>query len=111
MIAALRGADIVLNFIRKQNATAHNMRTLEVPAAGSFSLVERTQEQAEKLFIEDQSIACFSTLDELVLKITRYLQSPEERQKITAASYKKVQQYTLKKQLSQFLQTVKELHA
>ncbi len=37
MLAATRGAAIVLNFIREQNATAHNMRTFEVPASGAFT--------------------------------------------------------------------------
>lgn len=107
MIKALRGADIVLNFIREQNATAHNMRTFEVPAAKSFMLTQRTKEQAEKLFTENESIACFSSLEELIDKITWYLQHPDERQKIAQKSHNAVQQYTLRKQLENFLLLVK----
>lgn len=108
MIKALHGADIVLNFIREQNATAHNMRTFEVPAAKSFMLTQRTKEQAEKLFIENESIVCFSNIDELIEKITWYLQHPDQRKKIAQKGYNAVQQYTLHKQLEKFLLMVKK---
>lgn len=106
MLAALQGADIVLNFIREQNATAHNMRTFEIPAAQSFMLTERTYEQAQKLFIEEESIACFSSIDELAQKITWYLQNPSERNRLVQAGHHTVQQYTLKKQLEKILDLI-----
>lgn len=102
MVAAIRGADIVLNFIRQQNATSHNMRTLEVPAAGGFILTERTYEQSKKLFVENESIACFSGHNELIDKIKYYLKNTDERKKISEKGSKISNEYTLKKQLSNF---------
>lgn len=109
MLAASHGTQIVLNFIREQNATAHNMRTFEVPASGAFLLTQRTYEQAVLLFIENESIACFENIDELVQQITFYLNNPNERKKIAHKAYEVVQQYTLKKQLASFLSSLERL--
>ena len=106
MLAATQGADIVLNFIREQNATAHNMRTFEVPASGAFLLTQRTHEQAAGLFTEYESIACFENLDELAAQVTFYLHNPDKRKTIAQKAHGVVQQYTLKKQLSQFLSSL-----
>lgn len=108
LLQAFQGADIILNFIREQNMSAHNMRTFEVPAARGFMLTQRTIEQAEKLFKENDSIVCFSTLDELVHKITWYLQQEDKRKKIIDHAYATVQQYTLYKQLAEFLSNNKK---
>lgn len=109
MLAATQGADIVLNFIREQNATAHNMRTFEVPASGAFLLTQRTYEQAVLLFTEDESIACFENLSELVDQVTFYLNNADRRKKIAQKGHEVVQQYTLKKQLSLFISSLERL--
>jgi len=97
---------IVLNFIRRQNMTSHNMRTLEVPASKAFLLTERTVEQAEELFSEGESVACFISLDELVEKIDYYLNHNEERDKISKNSWEVVKKYELRKNLKNFINTI-----
>jgi spore maturation protein CgeB len=106
MINIFRKTKIVLNFIRIQNFGAHNMRTMEVPASKAFLLTQRTEEQAEFLFKEGESIACFADIDELVSKIKFYLKHKEEREKITQRGFEQVQHYTMYKVLKRFLKNV-----
>lgn len=95
MMKAFRLSKIVLNFIRKQNLDAHNMRTIEVAACRSFLLTQRTKEQAELLFEEGVSIECFEDIDELVSKIDFYLSNHEARDKITQTGHEKAQKYSI----------------
>lgn len=89
-----RSAKIVLNFIRIQNSSSHNMRTMEVPASKAFLLTERTVEQCEELFNESQ-IASFSDVDELVNNIKYYLTHEVERQTMIKAANENVKKYQL----------------
>ncbi len=102
MIKAFRLSKIVLNFIRVQNLAAHNMRTLEVPASGAFLLTQRTQDQAETLFKEGESIACFADSKELVNKIDFYLHNANERIRIANNGFARAGMFTLTKQLQQY---------
>lgn len=95
MLEAFASSAIILNFIRQQNRGSHNMRTFEVPASGAFLLTERTYEQAEYLFTENESIACFSTPDELAEKIRYFLKNTEERKRIAHAGFERAQRYEL----------------
>lgn len=110
MIQAFRASKIVLNFIRTQNMTAHNMRTFEVPASGSFLLTERTAQQAEVLFKEHESIACFQTPEELIEKITFYLQHSDVRNAITKKGCERVTDYQLIKQLQVYFENCNSLN-
>jgi len=103
MIKAFRLSKIVLNFIRQQNMTSHNMRTMEVPASGGFLLTERTKEQASELFKEGESISCFGYLDELVEKVSHYLSCEDERLRIAKKSWEVVKNYELQNRLMDFL--------
>ena len=105
MQQAMRSAKITLNFIRQQNMGAHNMRSIEAPAAGAFLLTERTHQQAQELFTEDVSIACFSGTDELVAKIKFYLQDEKTRYRIAQQGQHHVQQYGLPEQLRTYFIT------
>lgn len=80
---------IALNFIRKQNGNAHNMKTFEIPACGGFMLTMRTEEQCE-FFKEGEEIACFESVEELREKIDYYLENEEERQRIAKNGHIKV---------------------
>lgn len=104
MIRAFRQSKIVLNFIRKQNASAHNMRTFEVPACKAFLLTQRTQEQAQELFQEGYSIECFDSIDELVQKIEKFIDNKNEclRQSIIDRGHDVVLQFSLTKLLKNF---------
>lgn len=104
MIKAFQSSKIVLNFIRKQNLSSHNMRTCEVPASKSFLLTQRTIEQAELLFKENEQIACFETVEELEEKILFYLDKKNEEQRkiMIKNGHKQAQEFTITKQLKKY---------
>lgn len=77
---------IVLNFIRKQNRPAHNMKTFEIPACGGFMLSTRTEE-AVGFFEEGREAAYFSSPAELRKKIDYYLNHERERQNTAKAAH------------------------
>ncbi len=108
MRKAFVSSKIVLNFIRQQNLQAHNMRTFEVPASNAFLLTQWTHDQASILFKEYESIACFTTLDDLIQKIAYYTSHEEERRAIIKQSFLRAQEFTLEKQLGlRFNQCIK----
>jgi len=106
MIKAFRLSKIVLNFIRQQNMTSHNMRTCEVPASKAFLLTERTYEQAVLLFREDEDIACFATPEELIKKIAFYLPADKLRKQMVENAFALVQKFTITKQLSEIMSSI-----
>lgn len=94
---------IVLNFIREQNSTSHNMRTLEVLANGSFLLTQRTFEQAIYLFKEGQHLDCFDSIEELKEKINFYLNNEDVRKSIAEEGKIESQKFELKILLEKFM--------
>jgi len=83
---------INLNFIRKQNIPAHNMRTFEIPACGGFMLSTRTSEQGS-IWTEGHEIACFSTPHELRQMVEQYLKSTRKRETMALRANKKALSY------------------
>jgi spore maturation protein CgeB len=80
---------IVLDLLRPQNKSSHNMKTFEIPACKGFMLSERSDEQRE-FFEEGKEAEYFKDIEELRTKIDHYLDSPEERERIAEAGYKKL---------------------
>jgi spore maturation protein CgeB len=99
---------IVLNFIRKQNGDAHNMRTFEVPACRGFMLTTRTKEQCE-FFEEGVEVACFDTPQELRRKVDQFLSDEGMRKKFSSAAYEKVQAQTYLERANVILDTYLEM--
>jgi spore maturation protein CgeB len=99
MIKIYKSSKIILNFIRRQNLDAHNMRTFEIPACGAFMLTQYTDDQAKFLFKEGYSVQCFKNVDELVNKINLFLHNDELRLECAQNSFLVAQQYALDKQL------------
>jgi len=83
-------SQIALNFIRKQNGNAHNMRTFEAPACGVLMLTTRTDEQVA-LFGEDEGAAFFSGPDELRTKANFYLAHPDKRKAVALEGLRRIQ--------------------
>lgn len=79
---------INLNFIRKQNIPAHNMRTFEIPACGGFMLSTRTSEQ-NAIWTEGKEIACFSSPQELRQMLDQYLADDQARSAMAARANEK----------------------
>ncbi len=96
---ALSLSKIVINFLRDQNFTSHNMRTFEAASCGAFLLTERSEEQSKELFVEDESIACFSGVDEMCRKVEFYLKKSDERARIAKAAFARSQQFSDAEQL------------
>ncbi|MFC1894502.1 glycosyltransferase [Candidatus Dependentiae bacterium] len=106
LISVFNQSKIILNFIRKQNMTSHNMRTFEVTATGNFLLTQRTHEQACFLFEEGKSIECFDGIEELVEKIKFYLKHQDLREEI--AKNGAVNNFSLKIILKNFMSVVEQ---
>lgn len=100
---------IIINIVRRQNLTAHNMRTFEVPACGGFMLATRTPEQ-EEFFVPGREADYFSSPDELRLKIDYYLAHASTRAAIAAAGLARLQSepYSYKDRVLIFLNAYQE---
>lgn len=77
---------IVLNFQPEDMSTGGNMRTFEIPACGSFQLVDRYD---SRWFVEGKEIVSFSDSTDLKRKIVYYLSHEKKRTSIADAGYKK----------------------
>lgn len=102
MVRLLRSCKIVLNPVRLQNYTSHNMRSLEAAAAGAFQLATRTKEHAHVLFKEDESIVLYEGVDELSEKIEKYLSDFEARKNIALNGNQVARTYALQAMLQRF---------
>lgn len=103
MQKAFACSKIVLNFIREQNMTSHNMRTFEVTASRAFLLTERTLEQSKQLFSEGESIECFASIEELINKIDFYLKNDEHRSRIAEHGFERAQDFKMPFVLQEFM--------
>lgn len=88
MAKVYSGAKIVLTFIRRGDRDLTNSRLFEVPATGSFMLVERNDDVL-RFFKEGEEIECFGTDEELVSKIKIYINDSLKRDQIRQAGYKR----------------------
>ena len=82
------GAKIVLNFYRSGSQYSLNPRAYEIAACGAFQLAQDSSDEAHALF--GDSIAYFSTPEELQEKIHYYLDHPEEREAMAKESQRRV---------------------
>ncbi|KKQ32650.1 MAG: hypothetical protein US49_C0006G0101 [candidate division TM6 bacterium GW2011_GWF2_37_49] len=106
MINVFKSSKIALNFIRKQNLNAHNMRTFEIPASKAFMLTQYTDEQAKHLFQDGESVECFKNIEELVFKIKFFLKNEALRNDRAEKGFLVAQKYVLEKQMSDFLKKI-----
>jgi spore maturation protein CgeB len=99
---------IVLNFIRLQNMTSHNMRTFEVMASNAFLLTQRTEEQTTYPFREGENIECFESKEELCEKVKFFLRHYYLRKTITQKSLLLSKHFILEHHLKKVLKTLEE---
>ncbi len=77
---------IILNIIRKQDYSSHNMKTFEIPACKGF-LLSNFSEEANEFFPENIAAVYYRDVDDLKNKINYFLQNEKERGKIIENAY------------------------
>ena len=77
---------INLSFITHSNQDEFVHKSFEIAGCGGFLLAERSQGHMDR-FEEDKEAVFFSTIEECVEKIRRYLPDEEARNRIAAAGY------------------------
>lgn len=88
-VKALRCAKIGLGLLTRLAPDGATTRSMEIPAAGTFMLAERTEEHQE-LFEEDREAVYFGCEDELRDKLRFYLAHDELRRRIAEAGHRRV---------------------
>jgi len=81
---AISCSKIALCFLNKRHRDLHTSKTFEIPACGGFMLGERTPEHLV-LFKEGEEAEFFESKEELLAKVTYYLQNEEKRKLIAQA--------------------------
>ncbi len=79
--ALFLGSDVNLNITAEHMPTAVNQRVWDVPAVGGFLLTD-AQEDALNVFVDGESMAFYTSLDEAVSKAKFYLMHPEIRAQV-----------------------------
>jgi len=85
----LNSSKIALVFLSKRNRDTYTRRNFEIPATKTFMLSERTSD-LENLFIPEVEASFFSSKQELLEKVTYYLQNDGLRTKVALRGYKRL---------------------
>lgn len=85
-IKAINGLDIALHFLRHANRDEQDSRTFEIPACKRFMLAERSEVHTQ-LFKENEEAVFFSSKEELLEKVKRFMADPAERERIALNGY------------------------
>lgn len=101
---------INLSFLTKANQDEYTHKSFEIAACGGFLLAERSPGHLER-FVEDQEAVFFSTTEELMGKIARYLPDEAARARIALAGLARAQRsgYSNDAQMRLVLDRVEEI--
>jgi spore maturation protein CgeB len=83
---AIWRSKINISFLTKSNQDEYTQKSFEIAGCGGFLLAERSQGHSLK-FKEDEEAVFFSTADELIEKVRRYLPDEAARSRIAAAGH------------------------
>ena len=107
----MRDSVISLNFANSKGNNQIKARTFEVPGAGGFLLTEEAP-GLEEFYIPGKEIEVFSNLDELVIKIQRYLANPSLRDEIARRGFERTRSdHTYDVRMKQLVDFVLNAHA
>ncbi len=109
LISSVYGrVEINLNISTFQVRCGLNQRIFDVPAAGGF-LITDFKEEIEDLFVIDQEVACYRSVEELNDKIDYYLAHPEVAAGVVRAAQNKVLAlHTYEQRLGQLVRMLTE---
>lgn len=86
---AICGAKIALCYLSTLNRDTYTRRNFQIPAMGEFMLSQFSEDLAS-LFREGKEAEYFRTREEMLSKISYYLDHPAERERIADNGYKRV---------------------
>jgi hypothetical protein len=84
---AVRRAKLCLCLVRRANRDGHVMRSYEIPAMGGCVLAEDTVEHREIFGDDNQTVAYFKSIPQLIDKIRGLVGNHKERHRLSQASY------------------------
>lgn len=87
---AVGGAKVNLCLIRRANRDGHVMRSYEVPAMGGCMLAEDTPEHRAIFSGNGKAVMYFSTIDEMLSKLSWLLQHDEERRRLAIRAHEHI---------------------
>lgn len=87
---AIWRSKINLSFLTHSNQDEFAHKSFEIAGCGAFLLAERSPGHVQR-FVEDEEAIFFSSFDELVARIRRYLPDEPARRRIAAAGRARVQ--------------------
>ncbi len=104
------GSTLTLNFIRKQNGQAHNMRTFEAPAMGGCMLSTLTRDQ-QKWLPDDVGAVYFTDADSLQEQVRYYVKHTDEAAQIAAEGHRLITEgkHTYKDRMQHLIEAVEVL--
>ena len=97
---------INVNITLRSIASGVPARVFDVMSIGGFML-SNWQQEIPELFVEDEEIVTYKTLEELIEKADYYLRHDEERARIAANGYRKVkEQHTYEHRLAKIISII-----
>jgi hypothetical protein len=107
---ALWRSRINLSFLTHSNRDEFAHKSFEIAGCGAFLLAERSPGHLER-FVEDEEAVFFSSFEELVAKIRRYLPDEAARRRIAAAGRARAEQdgYHNDHQVGRILERVEQI--
>lgn len=97
---------ININMTIKSIETGIPLRIYDIMGNGGF-VITNYQSELLEYFVPNEDLVIYESLEDLIIKISYYLQHEEERKKIAENGYKKVKElYTFEKCLEKIILTV-----